>query len=115
GAYVPLDPSYPAARLQYMLQDAGVRVLLSERELRERVGVTEQVQVLCREDWSAELAQHSEANPEVELSATNLAYVIYTSGSTGMPKGVAIAHQSTSTLLYWAQEVFSAAELGGVL
>src|SRR6185503_12696988 len=99
GAYVPLDPSYPAARLQYMLQDAGVRVLLSERELRERVGVTEQVQVLCREDWSAELAQHSAANPGVELSATNLAYVIYTSGSTGVPKGVSVTHRNVARLV----------------
>jgi amino acid adenylation domain-containing protein len=115
GAYVPLDPTYPEQRLSYMLQDAGVRVLLSERKWRERVAVREGVQVLCREDWSAELASRSAANPAVELSATNLAYVIYTSGSTGKPKGVAIEHHSTTTFLSWAKEVFSAAELAGVL
>ena len=115
GAYVPLDPTYPEQRLNYMLQDAGVRVLLSERKLRERVEVTEAVQVHCREEWSTELAQYSTLNPAVELSGTNLAYVIYTSGSTGKPKGVAIEHHSTTTFLWWAKEVFSAAELAGVL
>ena len=100
GAYVPLDPTYPEQRLNYMLQDAGVRVLLSEQKLRERVAVTEAVQVHCREDWSAALAQYSTANPAVELSGTNLAYVIYTSGSTGVPKGVQIQHRSLSNFLH---------------
>jgi amino acid adenylation domain-containing protein len=100
GAYVPLDPTYPEQRLSYMLQDAGVRVLLSGRTWRERVAVREGVQVLCREDWSAELASRSAANPGVELSATNLAYVIYTSGSTGVPKGVQIQHRSLSNFLH---------------
>ena len=99
GAYVPLDPTYPEQRLNYMLQDAGVRVLLSERKLQGRVAVTEAVQVHCREDWSAVLAQYSTLNPAVEMSATNLAYVSYTSGSTGVPKGVGVTHRNVVRLV----------------
>ena len=49
------------------------------------------------------------------MTVANLAYVIYTSGSTGRPKGVAITHQSASAFLHWAGEVFSPAQLAGVL
>ncbi|HEY4575638.1 MAG TPA: non-ribosomal peptide synthetase, partial [Thermoanaerobaculia bacterium] len=48
-------------------------------------------------------------------TAQNLAYLIYTSGSTGRPKAVAIRHQSTVELAFWARAAFSAAELRGVL
>ena len=99
GAYVPLDPTYPEQRLNYMLQDAGVRLLLSERKLWARMAVTEAVQVHCRENWNAELAQYSTLNPAVEMSATNLAYVSYTSGSTGVPKGVGVTHRNVARLV----------------
>jgi amino acid adenylation domain-containing protein len=62
--------------------------------------VTESVQVLCVEDWNAELAPYSATNPAVELRAANLAYVIYTSGSTGVPKGVQIQHRSLTNFLH---------------
>ncbi|MBC3424043.1 AMP-binding protein, partial [Pseudomonas sp. RW3S2] len=47
--------------------------------------------------------------------ADNLAYVIYTSGSTGRPKGVAIAHRNFAALVAWSQQVYSQADIQGVL
>ena len=38
AAYVPLDPSYPGQRLAFMLQDAAVLVLLTQRSLLDRMG-----------------------------------------------------------------------------
>src|SRR5262249_50166204 len=49
------------------------------------------------------------------LRGANLAYVLYTSGSTGRPKAVAVTHRSAAQLVGWAQEVFGAEELSGVL
>ncbi|MCP4661995.1 MAG: AMP-binding protein, partial [bacterium] len=60
-------------------------------------------------------AGHSAANPIVPGAAANLATLIYTSGSTGRAKGVAIAHRSAVAMVEWAREVFSPAEVAGVL
>jgi len=89
GAYVPLDPSYPRERLQYMMAQAGVKLLLTEPELAGAFADTG-VKVVCV--GAAELELESEDNLGVKIEGANLAYVIYTSGSTGLPKGVMIEH-----------------------
>ena len=112
GAYVPLDPAYPVERLDFMLEDAGARLLLTQESIR--VGKTTAQVVQLDSDW-AEINKECEENVATKPSAENLAYVIYTSGSTGIPKGVAIEHRSAASLLAWARKVFSAEELSGVL
>ena len=37
GAYLPLDPGYPPARLAFMLEDAGARVLVTQSALLDRL------------------------------------------------------------------------------
>ncbi len=113
GAYVPLDPRYPAERLAFMLEDAALKVLLTQIGWRERLGGNAVTQVIEieEENWRGEETE----NPQVDVTSGNLAYVIYTSGSTGRPKGVAIEHHSAVTLQYWARETFAEAELQGVL
>src|SRR5262249_8061190 len=114
GAYVPLDPSYPQERLEYMLKDAGVKVLVTGERLKEVCA--EQVgEAICLDsDWPL-IAQESSQNPDRRGLPGNLAYVMYTSGSTGRPKAVAITHRSAVTLMKWAGEVLSEEELKGVL
>jgi amino acid adenylation domain-containing protein len=112
GAYVPLDPAYPAERLAFMLEDAGVPVLVTEERLLPTLhlafGITDRVSrqkpfrienrksniptVMCLEDNPEMCAAESEQNPVSGATAANRAYVIYTSGSTGKPKGVMITH-----------------------
>ncbi|MCP5311415.1 MAG: AMP-binding protein [Zoogloeaceae bacterium] len=107
GAYVPLDPGYPAARLRFMLTDAGVSVLVTETALTGTLGLYDGV-VVCLTAMR-EIISRERAGPVPESAGPdNLAYVIYTSGSTGMPKGVAVMHWSTVALLDWAREVFFA-------
>ncbi len=114
GAYVPLDAAYPEERLRFMMADTGMRVLLSEESLRERVSWSE-VRVVSLDGEAAAIAGESGQNPASGVETEHLAYVIYTSGSTGRPKGVAIAHRSATVFLRWAQATFSAAELQGML
>ncbi len=97
AAYVPLDSAYPKQRLSFVLEDARIRVVLTEQELAERLPEHAARIVRLGADWPSISAQ-STRNVENEASSENLAYVIYTSGSTGRPKGVLITHRSVVNL-----------------
>lgn len=92
AAYVPLDPNYPKDRLAYVLMDAGVAVLLTQRKLAERLPAYESV-IFLDEDRET-IAGESPEDFASGVTAADLAYVIYTSGSTGNPKGVMVSHQA---------------------
>jgi amino acid adenylation domain-containing protein len=98
GAYVPLDPTYPQERLTYMLEDAGVSVLLTQSKLTANFPGKGAKEVCFDRDWQL-ISNYSSDNPKTEVTPTNLAYVIYTSGSTGNPKGVAVPHQAIVRLV----------------
>jgi amino acid adenylation domain-containing protein/FkbH-like protein len=111
GAYVPLDPAYPKARLATIAQDAGLKVLLTRRKLRDLLPATE-TPFLCVEDLQS-LGDY--IVPPATSGPEDLAYVLYTSGSTGQPKGVALEHRSAVALVSWARQVFKPDEISGVL
>jgi len=116
GAYVPLDPKYPPARLAFMLEDAQVQTLITQQHLLATFAKHKLSSIVCLDtDWQEAISLQSEANPKIPVTPANLAYVIYTSGSTGKPKGVAIEHHSTVVMLAWAKEVFTPAQIAGVL
>ncbi|HEY9420021.1 MAG TPA: amino acid adenylation domain-containing protein, partial [Thermoanaerobaculia bacterium] len=117
GAYVPLDPNYPAQRLAWILEDlrhgAEPPVVLTQRRLLPKLEGMAARTVCLDETWD-EQDLGGEAEPR-RANLGNLAYVIYTSGSTGRPKGVAIEHRTAAALVGWSREVFSDAEMAGVL
>jgi amino acid adenylation domain-containing protein/non-ribosomal peptide synthase protein (TIGR01720 family) len=90
GAFVPLDPDYPRERLSYMVEDSGLKWLLTSSDLAERLPLGECVEPLYLDQL--DLSAFDTAAPAVQLHPLNLAYLIYTSGSTGQPKGVAVNH-----------------------
>jgi amino acid adenylation domain-containing protein/non-ribosomal peptide synthase protein (TIGR01720 family) len=93
GAYVPLDSTYPQKRLDFMLEEAQVKLLLTTSRLAtQRPG--RHVRVVCLDEEWNEIARRDEHNMVSDVMTDNLAYVIYTSGSTGKPKGVLITHRS---------------------
>jgi amino acid adenylation domain-containing protein/non-ribosomal peptide synthase protein (TIGR01720 family) len=98
GAYVPLDPSYPAERLAWMMEDAGVAALVSEEAAVEELPAF-WGPVVCLDDDEVTLAAYDVENPSATATADNLAYVIYTSGSTGQPKGISIVHRAITRLV----------------
>jgi amino acid adenylation domain-containing protein/non-ribosomal peptide synthase protein (TIGR01720 family) len=89
GAYVPLDPGLPVSRRSLILEEAGVRVLVSRAELSADLPS----QLVCLTTDAEVIAGESTENPASKISDQNLAYVIFTSGSTGRPKGVAVEHR----------------------
>ena len=90
GAYVPLDPVYPPERLAYMLTDAGIGLLVTQRRVWAPLPVP--AGVLCVDLEDDTLSVEPATEPAVRLLPEHLAYVMYTSGSTGTPKGVAVPH-----------------------
>ena len=133
GAYVPLDPTYPQERLNFMLEDSQVSILLTHSVLAplfnrsDRRSFSEdfsedeegwgdrttcrghqhQSSVICLDKEANAIKQESQENPANCVTADHLAYVIYTSGSTGKPKGVLIEHRGLSNLCQAQIQVFN--------
>ncbi|WP_266168880.1 non-ribosomal peptide synthetase [Dyella subtropica] len=99
GAYLPLDPHHPAERLRYMLEDAGLPLLLTHGSLRglEATTLVPADRVLWMDALEDEPAPNPEGLPSTAPDAA--AYVIYTSGSTGRPKGVVVTHRALSNFV----------------
>ncbi|EPX59032.1 Long-chain-fatty-acid--CoA ligase [Cystobacter fuscus DSM 2262] len=106
AAYVPLDPSYPAQRLAYVLEDAGVAALLTQRELLTKLP-GRSVRTLCVDGDGDELVRNSPDNPRGRATPGSLAYIIYTSGSTGRPKGVMVQHRGLVNYLAWCEHAYA--------
>lgn len=102
-AYVPLDPVLPVPRLAGMVRQAGVRQVLTIRDLAPTVAAAGAQPVLI-----------DDPDDGGETPATvggGVAYVLFTSGSTGTPKGVVIEHSSVLALLRWMARTFNPADL----
>jgi amino acid adenylation domain-containing protein len=131
AAYVPIDGSYPEERVRYLLEDAGVKVLLTQGRAGRRLDASSlPAEVIDLESRWEEIVGERVSPPDVkmldlkpdlkmpELSAPDLAdddlaYVIYTSGSTGKPKGVMVRHGGLTNYLKWARESYWMAEEAG--
>jgi amino acid adenylation domain-containing protein len=103
AAYVPLDPAYPSQRLAFMIEDAGLSVILSQEDLLRQLP-KHSAQVICLDaDWPR-IASESSDKPPAVATPDSLAYVLYTSGSTGWPKGVAMPHRALTNRILWQME-----------
>jgi amino acid adenylation domain-containing protein/FkbM family methyltransferase len=116
AGYVPLEPGAPRQRLQAMMAESGVKVILTRAEeleegLAEEWGGAELIEV----DGEEVRGESEEGVEGVEVTGENVAYVIYTSGSTGRPKGVMISHEAISNRLLWMQEEYGLGEGDRVL
>lgn len=108
AAYVPLDPGFPPDRLQYIVEDANVAMVLSLSHLKDllpelaadTVCVDEvQAQIDAKDTARLNGADHGGTKDE-------LAYIIYTSGSTGRPKGVAVEQASICNFVRVASAIY---------
>ena len=98
GAYVPIDPNYPPDRVEYMLNNAKTKVLLTQQQLVKHLPTKEALVICLDTDWPL-ITQESQETPIASVTPENMAYVIYTSGSTGNPKGVQVLHRGAVNFL----------------
>ena len=101
AAYVPLDPAYPSARLEFMRDDAGIEVMLTDPDLADRWG---EASVVIGE--FNPLENNNTYRLNLLIHPESAAYVIYTSGSTGVPRGVIVPHRSVVNHATAAAQMF---------
>jgi len=106
AAYVPIDPQYPQQRIEFMLNDIGANIVVTDKssEAKFNGGQTEIIDI--ETDWNKMDAMET-SNPRRVNQSNHLAYIIYTSGSTGNPKGVMVEHQSLVNLILAQTDHFS--------
>ena len=97
-AYQPLDSSYPAERLNFMMQDADAKLLITDEELRPIVNEY-QGKVLLTKDINALPA--ATAPVKANITPSSLFIMLYTSGSTGTPKGCQLEHGNLVCFCHW--------------
>lgn len=105
GAYLPLDPEHPLDRVEYILEEANAKLVLTQERFNGNLpagmahfAVDAKTQVLDA---------YPDSRPNLDIMPDQLAYVIYTSGSTGKPKGVMNEHQAVCNHMLWMDEVYA--------
>ncbi|WP_072041952.1 Pls/PosA family non-ribosomal peptide synthetase [Nigerium massiliense] len=105
ATYVPIDPNAPHDRVQYIVEDAQVKVLLTTTD---KASSSEGLDVrrMFMDEITAELAQQPAERLHLTDDDDPVAYIIYTSGSTGRPKGVMVAHSSICNFINVAKVIY---------
>ncbi|XYH95585.1 amino acid adenylation domain-containing protein [Sorangium sp. So ce1128] len=99
GAYVPVDPRSPKQRVHFFIEDARVKVLLTQAHLVPQLPPCEAELVCIDTEWPT-IARCSSASPPADPRPESLACMLYTSGSTGRPNGVMIEHRNLLNLFF---------------
>lgn len=98
GCYVPIDINYPPQRINYLVNNSNIQLLLTQKSLKTTDFDNAELITLSLDSEWQKLHEYPLSAPETATGADNLAYINYTSGSTGLPKGVAIPHRAVARL-----------------
>lgn len=103
NTYVPVEPFFPQKRIDFMMEDAQVEVIITNSTYKEKVG-----KFSCIIIDSGLKAENVVA--EASAALNDLAYILYTSGSTGVPKGIAVYNRNVCHYVRAFQHEFHPAE-----
>ena len=108
AAYIPLDPEIPAERVNFIMQDAGAKLLITSDTILDRIGAQLNSHPIFNIDKQlSETDAFPDTKPEVlNRSANDLCYIIYTSGTTGQPKGVLLEHRNVANYISAAKKIY---------
>lgn len=98
GAYLPLDPEYPEERINYMLEDSGAEIVLTQEKFSAMLENSVKKENIV-DLFSLNYELYGNENLEETTKEDDLMYLIYTSGSTGKPKGVMISQCNVSNFI----------------
>ncbi|ORY11783.1 polyketide synthase [Clohesyomyces aquaticus] len=99
AAYVPIDPSFPAKRIDQMVEDADCKLIILSDRCPVEGGLARWKDICLGVGTARDSSITDSTNLETEIETQDLAYIIYTSGSTGRPKGVQVSHGAAANFL----------------
>ncbi|MGN1137867.1 MAG: AMP-binding protein, partial [Ruminococcus sp.] len=103
AGYQPLDPSYPTERLEFMMEDAGAKLLITSKELLKLVPNYKGKVLFIEDIPTLPTWEKIKENPKPE----DLFIMLYTSGSTGTPKGCMLEHRNIVSFCNWFRNYYS--------
>lgn len=103
AGYVPIDPKFPAGRINAIVEDAKIEIILTDRELEPQANESTRVRTIVVDKDDHDYAP---VLSPVVVNPDDVCYVIYTSGSTGKPKGVAIEHRNATNFIAALRTVY---------
>ena len=103
AAYVPISPRHPWDTVSFMIENAGISVLIVDADSMAAAAMFSGQLLVVEIEWRS---RGPAGDPAVSVSDADLAYVIYTSGSTGKPKGVAIEHRAIVNTILWRNRFY---------
>jgi amino acid adenylation domain-containing protein len=103
GAFLPIDPDYPKDRIEYMIENSNLEIILTQSNVKERIPF--KGKTINLENQS--LFNPGCSNIDKINQSKNLVYIYYTSGSTGKPKGVQIQHYNIMNQIFGLKQIYT--------
>jgi len=114
GVVVPINSFLKAGEVGYILNDAGIDLIITDRSMSEQIGVLQSSRPATKV-WYVEgfstLPAGSRPLSATERAEKDLAIIIYTSGTTGHPKGAMLSHGNLLSNVESCRQVLAAVQM----